>query len=257
MFFIWALWTSPLFIIVHAELEFAEPQLSDGLDSSSSSVNSPGDWYPEGNDLTASGSGMLGDLYLNSDEPDGLTSNDLSLPSSSDSFSLLPPLSSLDSVGTLFAQDDLFAGGIAAADCSFSSFRSKNKFRPRQECMQTPQISPEPETPQKDDDSKEIHFPENLGIFEPYDPSAYGEMDDDACPPDRFGDKIYSVCDTGQRGDLLDIDPSGYVTLKLCKPGTSIQPPSGGGCIESANNFTFSFSEKIYRLFRSIMAMVL
>lgn len=204
MYYYLALWTSLLFSAINIDFVFAEPQLPEGIDMSSSSSDTLGDWS------------------LDSDNPLGSYMDDFTIPSSFESASLLPTTSTLGSVETQFPQDDLFANDIVAADCSSEGIEPKSKFRTRQTCMQTPQILPQvlPEvtTPKKDVGSKDQSFPENLGLFESYDPLAYGEKDEDSCPPAIFGDKKYSVCDSGERG-MLKIDQFGYANLQSCKPG--------------------------------------
>lgn len=200
MYYYSALWISLLFSAFNADAVFAELQLSGGTDLSFSGLNTLGDWYP------------------GSDDPMEPYLDDFTVPSSSESASLLPTTSSIDLADTLFPQDDLFANEIAAADCPSAGIEHKNKFRTRQTCMQTPQIPLELNTPKKDPGSKDDSLPENLGLFEPYDPFAYGEKDEDSCPPALFGDKKYSVCDSGNR-DMFSIDPSGYANLQYCKPG--------------------------------------
>lgn len=200
MYYYYPLWTSLLFSTFNADAVFAELQLQDGTDG------------------TFSGSDTLGDWYLDSENPGGLFLDDITAPTPFESASLLPTTSSVDAVEPLFPQDDLFATDIAAADCPSAGFVPKNKFRTRQACMPTLQDPPEVNTPTKDAGSKDGSLPEDLGLFEPYDPFAYGEKDEDSCPPDRFGDKKYSVCDSGTR-NMFSIDQFGYANLQYCKPG--------------------------------------
>lgn len=201
-YFYSALWTSLLFSAVNIDVLFAEPQL------------------PEETDLSFSGSDTLGDSYLDSDIPVGSNLDDFTVPSSFESASLLPTTSSVDSMDTLFPQDDLFADEIAAADCPSAGIDPKNKFRTRQACVETPHILPEVKTPEEDTGlRKDESFPEDLGLFEPYNPFAYGEKDEDSCPPALFGARKYSVCDSGNR-DMFSIVQSGYANLQYCKPGT-------------------------------------
>lgn len=191
-----------LFLASRSDFVIAEPQLLEGIDFSSS------------------GSDTLGDWYLDSNSPAELDSNDFTVPSSFESAGLLQSSSSLDVAETLVPPNDLFTEEIAAADCSTDRTEARSIFRTRQTCMQT-QILPELKPPEENVDSKNKLFPENLGLFESYDPFAYGEKDEDSCPPAIFGDKIYSVCDSGKRGDLIGVDQSGYANLRLCKPGKS------------------------------------
>lgn len=174
--------------------------------------------FQERTDVSFSGPDTLGDWYLDPELPGGLFLDDTIAGNSFESASLLPTTSSADLMEPLFPQDDLFANDIAAAGCPSAGFEPKNKFRTRQACMQTPQDSPEVNTPTKDAGSQDGSLPENLGLFEPYDPFAYGEKDEDSCPPGKFGDKKYSVCDSGTR-NMFSVDQLGYATLQYCKPG--------------------------------------
>lgn len=200
MYHHYPLWTLLLFSAFNSDAVFAELQLQDGTD------------------VTFSGSDSLGDWYLDSENPGGVFLDDITAPNSFELASLLPTTSSVDAVEPLFPQDDLFATDIAAADCPSAGFESKNKFRRRQACMQRPQDHPEVNSPTKDPGSNDRSLPEGLGLFEPYDPFAYGEKDEDSCPPGRFGDKQYSVCDSGTR-NMFSIDQFGYASLQYCKPG--------------------------------------
>lgn len=202
MYYFLALWTSRLFLLIKSDFVSAESQLIEGIDSSSL------------------GSDTLGDWYLDSNNPVELDLDDFIVPSSFESAGLLQPSSSLDLAEMLVPQDDRFANEIAPADCSTEGTEPQSIFRTRQACMET-LILPELKTPQENVDSKDKIFPDDLGIFESYDPFAYGVKDEDSCPPAIFGDKMYSVCDSGNRGDMVGIDQSGYANLRLCKPGMS------------------------------------
>lgn len=200
IYYYYALWTSLLFSPFNADAVFAELQL-------------PGE-----TDLSISGSDTLGDWYLDPEYPGGLFLDDPTVRTSFESASLLPTTSWVDSVEPLFPQDDLFANDIAAADCPSAGIKPKNKFRTRQACMQTPQVPLEVIPPKKGAGSTDESLPKDLGLFEPYDPFAYGEKDEDSCPPARFGDKKYSVCDSGDR-NMFSVDQLGYANLQYCKPG--------------------------------------
>lgn len=219
MYYVWTLWSAGLFLAIVAELDFAEPQLPEGIDFDSSSSKTVGDWDPEGIDSTSLGYDTLGDSYLDSTN---LDANEFTISSSSEPLSLLSSADSLDSVQIPSPQGDTLADEFTAADCSSDVLKSRNAFQRRQTCIEKPQIHPETLTPQKGDESKDGSFPENLGLFEPYVLSAYGEKDEEACPRAKFGDRVYSVCDSGQRtGNMLRVDQYGYVYLQLCTPGTS------------------------------------
>ena len=196
-----ALWASLLCSALRIDMVLTEPQLFEGTDLSFLGSDALEDWYPD------------------SDNPVGSYLDDFTIPNSFEPASLLPTTSWVDSVDTLFPEDDLFASEIAAVDCPSAGIAPKNKFRPRQACMQPLQDLPELTIPLEDDGSKDENLPENLGLFEPYDPFAYGEKDENSCPPTIFGDKKYAVCDSGNR-DMFSIDQSGYANLQYCKPGT-------------------------------------
>lgn len=203
MLYYLALCTLLLFSSINTDVVYAQLQLPGGTDWSLWGSDTPMDWS------------------LDPDDPVGSNLEDFNIPSSFDLASLSPTTSSVDSDDTLFPQDDLFGNEIAGTFCPSAGTGSKNKFRTRQSCMQTSPIFlplPEETTSDKEAGSEGGRLPENLGLFESFDPAAYGEMDDDSCPPSKFGDKKYSVCDDGNR-DMFTIDQSGNANLQSCKRG--------------------------------------
>lgn len=202
MYYLSVLKVLTFFSIVVTDFGYAKAQLLGGFDSS------------------YLGSDTLGDWNLDLDNPVELDSNDFALPSSIETASLLQPPSTLDSSETLFPQDDLFGTEIAAADCSSEGVKSRSTFRTRQACEKKPQSPPSSAPPQGNVQSKDKIYPDDLGLFEPYDTSVYGDKDEDACPPATYGNKVYSVCDSGEQDDVSTIALYDDVSLQFCKPCT-------------------------------------
>jgi hypothetical protein len=188
--------------IIITDFIYAKPQLPEEVDSSYLSSDTLGDW----------------NLDLNN--PVKLDLTDFALPNSVESASVLEPPNTLDSSETLFPQDDLLGTEIAAADCSSEGIESRSTFRRRQECTKPPQPPPQSASPQRTVEPKDKAYPDNLGLFEPYDPSVYGDKDQDACPPATYGNKVYSVCDSGKERDVSPVTLTDYASLQFCKPCT-------------------------------------